>query len=194
MLPIEQARDTRFRYGADGVVVERERDAVLLLRDGPRARRDQLADALHGRGAVVGPMLDWARAPEAVRLAELAAGLVGRDPAGPHAAGAVVFADDHLAALALGGEISALAVLAQRRLAPLSGLRPNQRESLLVTLHSWLRHWGSRADVAAELFVHPQTVSYRLKRLRELLGDDLDEPSARFELLLVLTARRVGPS
>ena len=44
--------------------------------------------------------------------------------------------------------------------------------------------------MSAELFVHPQTVSYRLKRLRELLGDDLDDPAARFELLLVLTARR----
>ena len=29
-------------------------------------------------------------------------------------------------------------------------------------------------------------MSYRLKRLRELLGDDLDDPTARFELLLVL--------
>ena len=38
--------------------------------------------------------------------------------------------------------------------------------------------------------MHPQTVSYRLKRLRELLGDDLDDPAARFELLLVLTSRR----
>ena len=41
--------------------------------------------------------------------------------------------------------------------------------------------------MSAELFVHPQTVSYRLNRLRQLLGDDLDDPTARFELLLVLT-------
>jgi DNA-binding PucR family transcriptional regulator len=81
-----------------------------------------------------------------------------------------------------------LAVLSSRRLAPLAALRRGQRDSLLATLHSWLRHWGSRADVAAELYVHPQTVSYRLGRLRELLGDDLDDPTARFELLLVLTS------
>jgi DNA-binding PucR family transcriptional regulator len=42
--------------------------------------------------------------------------------------------------------------------------------------------------------VHPQTVSYRLGRLRELLGDDLDDPTARFELLLVLTAAAGGSS
>ena len=119
--------------------------------------------------------------PEGVRLAELTG--EGRRAGGRRDP---VFADDHLALLALRGEPGALAVLTGRRLAPLAGLRETQRERLLATLHSWLRHWGSRADVSAELFVHPQTVSYRL-RLRDLLGDDLDDPTARFELLLVLT-------
>jgi DNA-binding PucR family transcriptional regulator len=40
--------------------------------------------------------------------------------------------------------------------------------------------------VSTELYNHPQTVSYRLRRLRELLGDDLDDPGSRLELLLVL--------
>jgi hypothetical protein len=181
LLPLAQARDARFRYGGDGLVIERERDAVLLVRDGPRASRAQLTEALSGRRAVVGPTLGWAEVPEAVRLAELTVDLVGPAP-GP------TFVDDHLAELTLHGEPGALAVLSARRLAPLAGLRRTQRESLLATLYSWLRHWGSRAEVSAELFVHPQTVSYRLKRLRELLGDDLDDPTARFELLLVLAA------
>ncbi len=181
LLPLDQARDARFRYGTDGVVAERARDAVLLLRAGTRAGRAQLADALHGRGAVVGPELGWAQVPEAVRLAELAAELVAPDP-GP------VFADDHLAALALRGEPGALAVLSARRLAPLAHMRAGQRDRLLETLRSWLLHWGSRAEVSAELFVHPQTVSYRLRHLRELLGADLDDPNTRFELLLVLAS------
>jgi hypothetical protein len=183
LLPADQARDARFRYGVDGIVVDRERDAVLLVRAGPRAERVQLAEALQGRAAVVGPAVDWAQVPEALRLAEATAAMLdgGAEP-GP------VFVDDHLAALALRGEPGALAVLSARRLAPLAGLRRTQRDNLLVTLHSWLRHWGSRSDVSAELFVHPQTVSYRLNRLRDLLGDDLDDPAARFELLLVLTA------
>jgi hypothetical protein len=176
LLPLAQARDARFRYGGEGVVMERGHDAVLLLQAGPRATRTALAAALGGRGAVVGPALGWAQVPEAVRLAELVLGFNHPDP---------VFVDDHLATLALRGEAGALAVLSARRLAPLAPLR----DSLLATLHSWLRHWGSRAEVSAELFVHPQTVSYRLSRIRELLGEDLDNPTTRFELLLVLSAR-----
>ena len=188
LLPLDQARDARFRYAADGVVVERGGDAVLFLPAGPRATRPQLADTFRGRGVVVGPMLEWSQIPEGVRLAELTADLVGAT-SGPATASDPAFVDDHLGALALRGELGALSVLSGRRLAPFARLREPQRENLLVTLHSWLRHWGSRAAVAAELFVHPQTVSYRVKRLRALLGDDLDDPAARFELLLVLASR-----
>ena len=43
--------------------------------------------------------------------------------------------------------------------------------------------------MAAELHVHPQTARYRIARLRELLGEQLDDPDARFELELALRAR-----
>ncbi len=185
LLPPDQARDARFRFAADGVVAERAHDAVLLLRAGPRTERAALAEALDGREAVVGPALSWTEVPEAVRLAERAAELLGSAPA-------PMFVEDHFAALALRGEPGALAALSTRRLAALDGLRPAQREQLLVTLESWLRHWGSRTAVAAELYVHPQTVSYRVNRLRDLLGPDLDDPAARFELLLVLSQRPPG--
>lgn len=186
LLPAEHARDARFRYGADAVVIDREHDAVLLLRGGVRSGRGALTEALRGRGAVVGPTQPWSRVPDGVRLAELTRDLV--QDGGP-GAGVPVFAADHLAVLALRGQPGALAVLAAQRLAPFAELAPGSRDRLLRTLHSWLRHWGSRADVAAEQFVHPQTVSYRVRRLRDLLGDDLDDATVRLELLLVLTDR-----
>jgi hypothetical protein len=186
LLPVGQARDARFRYGGDGVVLEREHDAVLLLRAGPRAERRQLVEGLRGRGAVVGPVLGWTRVPEGVRLAELTLTLVREGPASPDGAADPVFADDHLATLAVRGEPGALTVLSERRLAPFAGLPGPTRTRLLQTLHSWLLHWGSRAEVASELYIHPQTVSCRIRRLRELLGDDLDDATARFELLLAL--------
>ena len=43
--------------------------------------------------------------------------------------------------------------------------------------------------MAAELHVHRQTVRYRLGRLRELLGDALDQAESRLELELALRGR-----
>lgn len=180
LLPAEEAREARFRFGSDGVVVERGDDVVAIVRDGARLDRGQLTSRLRGRGAVVGPLGPWADLPEAVRLTELTARLVR------HAGAEPVFVDDHLATLALKGEPAALASLSSRWLAPFATLPETQRRPLLITLYSWLRHWGARAAVAEELFVHPQTVSYRVKRARWLLGPDLDDPRVRFELLLVL--------
>jgi DNA-binding PucR family transcriptional regulator len=45
---------------------------------------------------------------------------------------------------------------------------------------------------AAELHVHPQTVRYRLARLREYFGDQLEQPDRRFELELALRAETRG--
>jgi len=182
LVPGTEARAARFRFGADGVLAERGEETVLLLRQIPA--RTELAEALHGRRAVVGPTLGWQQVPTAVQLAELTTR--------PAAGEAPAFADDYLADLALRGQPAALAVLAQRRLAGLSGLRPAQRETLLRTLHSWLWHWGSRPEVAAGLFVHPQTVSYRIAQLRHLLDVDLDDPQVRFELLLAVSNETGG--
>ena len=71
-------------------------------------------------------------------------------------------------------------------LAPLSGLRPASAEKLADTLRAWLLLQGRRDDVAAALFVHPQTVRYRMSQLRELYGDRLDDPDAVLELVLAL--------
>jgi len=193
LLPPEQTRQAQFRYRDEAVVLERERDSVLLLRqDGP-TRREALERALAGRGAVVGVAVEWARVPEAVRLAELTAAPAPDGARGVGAgcvgAGDPVFAEDHLARLALRGEQTAFALLAERRLAPFAALPEATRERDLETLHSWLRHWGSRTAVADELRIHPQTVSYRIRRLRALLGDVLDDADARFELTLVLADR-----
>lgn len=184
LLPHEHMRQAQFRFRDDAVTLDREQDAVLLLRRGRSATRTQLERTLPGRGAVVGVTVDWARAPQAVRLAELTARIAGPDPDGDP-----VFVEDHLATLALRGEQVAFTILAERRLAPFAALPDGTRDRLLETLHSWLRHWGSRAAVAEELDVHPQTVSYRIRQLRELLGDQIDDADARFELGLVLADR-----
>ena len=79
--------------------------------------------------------------------------------------------------------------LARLRLAPLQRLPARSRARLEETLLAYLRHRGNGPRMAADLHVHPQTVRYRLARLRELLGPALDDPEARFELEVVLRAR-----
>jgi DNA-binding PucR family transcriptional regulator len=57
-----------------------------------------------------------------------------------------------------------------------------------TTLLAWLEHQGRTDAVARALHVHPQTVRYRMARVRDLLGDALDRPERRFELELALRA------
>ena len=83
--------------------------------------------------------------------------------------------------------------IAATALAPLADETPASRERLIETLAAWLRHRGRTEAVAAALHVHPQTVRYRMGRLRELYGDRLDDPDTRFELELALRSRADGP-
>jgi hypothetical protein len=57
------------------------------------------------------------------------------------------------------------------------------------TLVAWLAQPGRPREIATLLHLHPQTVRYRLARLRERFGDALDDPQARFELALALRLR-----
>ena len=100
----------------------------------------------------------------------------------------LVVADEYLPALLLAAAPAIAADLARTRLAPLDGLGEGPRERLVTTLRAWLDRPGQVQAVAAALDVHPQTVRYRLKQLRELFGDRLEDPEARFELSLALRA------
>ena len=75
---------------------------------------------------------------------------------------------------------------ARAALAPLADVRPSTAEKLEATLRSWLLHQGRREDVAADLFIHPQTVRYRMGQLRELYGDRLEDPQTVLALTLAL--------
>jgi DNA-binding PucR family transcriptional regulator len=76
--------------------------------------------------------------------------------------------------------------LRKQVLRPLGELSPATRDRLTETLASWLRHMGDRTAVADELFIHPQTVRYRMCQLREYFGAELDSPRSRARMLLAL--------
>lgn len=157
--------------------------------DGPgRAAELRRALAEADAPAGIGPGVPAADAARSLRLARRCLRLGRRGALGP----TPWSADDHRAAVALGAAELELDELARARLAPFAGLRPRTAERLQATLLAWLRAQGHRPTVADALHVHPQTVRYRMNQLRELLGDDLEDPDARFELELALRARALG--
>jgi hypothetical protein len=100
--------------------------------------------------------------------------------------------DDNLAALLLFESRDLAGRIATRRLAAFAELTPRARERMRETALALLRHDGNAVAMAAAMHVHPQTARYRIARLRELLGDQLDDPDARFELQLALRAEALG--
>jgi DNA-binding PucR family transcriptional regulator len=101
-------------------------------------------------------------------------------------AGGVLDTDEHLVELVLGADQDAADDLRRRALAPLASLRPNAAERLTETLRAWLLRQGQRDAIAADLFVHAQTVRYRMNQLRELYGERLNDPQTILELTVAL--------
>jgi hypothetical protein len=138
---------------------------------------ERLAERL-GLNVAVGPTVELAETQVSMRLARRALALGA--PGGPP-----VVAERRLAEIALLGAPE-VAVLRRRLLAPLDGQTPASRARLEATLLQWLRHRGAQGAIASELGVHPQTVRYRMARLRELMGETLEDPEQRFALEMAL--------
>ncbi|MDQ6775956.1 MAG: helix-turn-helix domain-containing protein, partial [Actinomycetota bacterium] len=173
----------------EGALGGRLDEHVALIVPDPDApgRRARITRSFGTRTAAFGPTvaLEQAHASydRAMRCSALQeAGIIPTD--------GLADSGEHLAALVVHADPGALADLAARRLAALDALTPMQRERMETTLAAWLAHDGGVAEAATHLVVHPQTVRYRVARLRELLGDQLDDPQARFELALALRAPR----
>lgn len=132
------------------------------------------------RDALVGPAVEWTRASASVDR------LVRALAVGVNAGGGAVDTADHLAAMVTRADPEALAELRARALAPLADLSATSRAKLEETLRAWLLLRGRRDEVAAALFVHPQTVRYRVGQLRELFGEALDEPDVVRDLVIAL--------
>ena len=180
-------------------------EGCLLLPDpeGP-GRAESLVRAAADTTVALGPTVPPAAAAESWALAEalIRASVAGAAPgpsvaAGEDASGAeprrpapeaLLRVDDNLAALLLYESRDLAGRIAERRLRALDELTPKARARMRETALAHLRHDGNAVAMAAAMHVHPQTARYRIARLRELLGEQLDDPEARFELQLALRA------
>jgi hypothetical protein len=81
-----------------------------------------------------------------------------------------------------------VAAFVEDTLGPL--LRHDARSAtpLLPTLHAFIEHGGRLRETAAEIFVHRNTLAYRLDRAAEILDADLKDPNARLAIELALRA------
>jgi hypothetical protein len=168
-------------------------EAVCLLVPDPGGpkRRDEIARAVESAGAhaALGPTVGWTDAAHSLVRAVAALSLArGGDLGGPP----LVIADEHLPELLLAADPRLTADIVASVLAPLDGSTPAARARLSETLAAWLEEQGRATAVAERLGLHPQTIRYRIARLRELFGGRLDDPKGRFELALALHAERLA--
>ena len=88
--------------------------------------------------------------------------------------------------LAPAADPSALRERAEWVLRPLLAADAAHGRDDLATLRAWLANDRHRARTAAALFVHENTVRYRLRRIAETLGVDLTDPEVRFPIELAV--------
>lgn len=177
---IDEEADRFARQIGTGVVAAAREGVVCAFVGDPvgPGRRKAIAAAVGAHSGVIGRVS---------ALADAGGGLKRALAALPFAPAGLSDVGDHLAALMLHADPELAAELAAERLGPLAG-----SEHLEPTLRAWLDRPGQVQAVAHALGVHPQTVRYRMKRLRELFGPALEDPDARFELSLALRARSLA--
>jgi hypothetical protein len=209
--PAEQA-DLRAAADAAGWTIPRTAAALACPEDqlerlAARLPADALAAPLDGVGCVIVPDPDGpGRRSDTERVAgaalgptepiaalgaswSLARATLRAIEAGAIDAQGLVRVDEVLTDLLLFENGSLVNRIAARRLAPLDPLTPKARRRMEETALAYVQQHGNAAAMARTLGVHAQTARYRVRRLRELLGDALDDSDARFELELALRAR-----
>ena len=178
------------RVGADPAAqafAARLRDAQPVLEsDRSRIRLTVGVSApAEGVAALVGALHE---AQSAGRLAAIRAPAVG--PA-PSAVVSVVTSDEVASHELLLASVpgSVLRSFRERLLGPLLAYDERHRAELLPTLREFLACSGSWNACAATMYVHVNTVRYRIRRIEELTGRDLSRLDDQVDFFLALRIR-----
>ncbi|GHH36394.1 PucR family transcriptional regulator [Streptomyces candidus] len=187
---LRPSRDSVAPAVGDDVLLDMESEQPLMVVPDPLrpGRPEQLRRATTGWTGAMGPAVPLAEAAKSLRWATAAVGLMER---GLLPSDGLLHCTEHTEALVLLPPEELIGDLTARCLAPLAGCGRTQGRRLAETLLAWLETRGGAPEVAARLGVHPQTVRYRMRQIRELWGEEVDDPDRRFELELVLRAQRL---
>ncbi len=161
---------------------------VVVLGGHPdlRSVAARVADECGPGPVVVGPVvdgLDRAGESAAAALAGLRAAAAWPEAPRP------VAADALLAERALAGDALARAVLHERVAAPLQAAGGE----VLETVRAVLASGGNLEASARAIFVHPNTVRYRLKRAAEITGLSATDPRGSWTLQVALALASLDP-
>jgi hypothetical protein len=182
----EDALRTRGVRSAWRVEVDAHVGVVVLT---PRLDADrlsaQLGELSAGPVGISAPYQSLDQTPAALRQARLAYAT-----ATPGVPEVVRFERVPVAVLLASAPDAAVAV-AQAILGPVLALPAVECDLLLGTLRAWFAADGATATAAETLHVHRNTVRYRLRRIEDLTGRSLVQPTGTAELHLALEAARI---
>ncbi len=163
-------------------------EGLVVLRRGFRVPEllAALSELARGRVGVSAVCTRLDHGPAALTQARLAcrAATVGvRD---------VVFHPDRPLGVLLATTGGQAAVFATAVLGPVLDLGEEDARVLTETARVWLDVAGSTSGAAALLFIHRNTVRYRMRRLQELTGRDLSVPVQAAEVHVALECLRIS--
>ncbi|MBM9462365.1 helix-turn-helix domain-containing protein [Aeromicrobium sp. YIM 150415] len=163
-----------------GVVADRDRHLALVPTTWTSGR---LGEQLT-RQAVLGPMVAPTDAAASASLVWRAARML--TDGGTSDPRMLVPVEDLLGILLLEGDPMLSSLLAAKHLGPWEAIPAVRRLALGEFLLNMLERPQPTNRLARELGIPPQTAHSRIKNLRDLLGDCLDDPTSRLELIVAL--------
>jgi purine catabolism regulator len=164
---------------------------------GARAAAGAVAEAARARGLAGRFGLGMPEAdPRGLRRAyqEARFALEAAGPAEEDGPGAGVATVDDLGShrlLLARQEDAALEAISRGLLDPLADYDRRQHGELVASLRAFLEHNGNWEAAARALAVHRHTLRYRIRRIADLTGRDLDTAADRVEFWLALQAAEV---
>jgi hypothetical protein len=153
-----------------------------------RTLRSVLATALPGHQMAIGLNVPVDLAADSLRWAQQTLdladqGIVQPDP--------VITCDKHLIEMWLLSDTTLAQEIVRRQVTVLAQIPDNERAWLIDTFEPWLERRGTAVEIGKILGIHPQTVRYRINRLKEIFGDIIDDPDQRLAFELTLRVMRL---
>lgn len=182
----ERMRVAALRHAGDVLVGHQDRRLLVVAADSgdPWKVARTLAPHFGAGPVVVGPPAPTlSEAGPAVRAAVAGLAAAPGWPGAPRP----VHADDLLPERVLAGDQCARVLLVERICDPLSAAGPAFAETVVT----YLERGRSLEATAKALFVHPNTVRYRLRRVADLVGWDVTRSRDAFVVQVALAVARL---